>query len=253
MNKKCYFIVIPAFNEGATIRRIVQKTLRYSDNIIVVDDGSVDDTIVQIADLPITILQNHNNKGKAATLMRGFKHALANGANAIISLDGDGQHDADNIPKLIAAHEQHQHKLIIGARLENNEAAPSNRLWANHVADFWVSWAAGHYVQDSQSGFRLYPAAVLKNTHAAHGKYSSFVFETAIIINAAHKGFTTNIIAIKSCYPKKRRKSHYRPWQDITKVVLMITVKLIARGLNIPGLIRSQQQAHRAKRLENSI
>lgn len=248
MSEKRYFIVIPAFNESETIRKVVQKTLRYSNNVIVVDDGSTDDTIMKVADLPITILQNHFNKGKAATLVRGFKYALAKKADAVISLDGDDQHDADDIPKLIAAQEQYENKLIIGGRLKNNEEAPSHRLWANRFADFWVSWAAGHYIQDSQSGFRCYPARILKTTHAAHGKYSGFVFETAIIINAARKNFQTNVIPIKSRYPKTRRTSHYQPWRDITKVVLMIMGKLMLRGLNIPGLIRSQRQ----RKLKNS-
>jgi len=249
VSQKRYFIVIPAFNEGETIRKVVRKTLRYSDNIIVVDDGSADDTIMKIADLPITILQNPINKGKAATLMRGFQHALTNKADAIISLDGDEQHDANDIPKLIAAHEKSENKLIIGARLENNKEAPGHRLWANRFADFWVSWTAGHYVQDSQSGFRLYPATLLRSTHMAYSKYWGFVFETAMIIKAARQGFKTDVISIKSCYPKKRRKSHYRPWRDITKVVLMITGNLISRGLNIPGLIRSQRQARATKKV----
>ena len=248
MSKKRYFIVIPAFNEGATIRKVVCKGLTYSDKVVVIDDGSIDNTVVQIADLPITILQNHNNQGKAATLMRGFKHALANDADAIISLDGDGQHDANDIPKLIAAHQQYENKIIIGARLQNNEEAPKHRLWANRFADFWISWAARHHVQDSQSGFRLYPAKILKNIHVAHGKYSSFVFETAIIINAGRKNFQTHAIPIKSCYPKERRISHYQPWRDTTKVVLMIMSKLISRGLDIPGLIYSQRQAIAAKK-----
>jgi glycosyltransferase involved in cell wall biosynthesis len=247
VSNKNYFIVIPAFNESATIREVVQKALHYSNNVVVVDDGSADDTISQLVDLPVIILANKVNKGKAASLMRGFNYALENNADAIISLDGDEQHDANDIPKLITAHEQQEELLIIGARLENNEEAPSNRLWANRFADFWVSWAASHQVRDSQSGFRLYPTKLLKKTGAAHGKYWGFVFETEIIINAARKGFYTSIIPIKSCYPEKRRESHYRPWRDITKTVLMIMWKIISRGLNIPGLIRSQSQAHKAK------
>ena len=248
MIEKNYFVVIPAFNESATIHDVAKKALQYSSHVIIVDDDSEDDTLEKLADLPVIILENKTNQGKAATLMRGFQYALANHAEAIITLDGDDQHNPNDIPKLIAAHERQGNHLIIGARLENNEEAPSNRLWANRFADFWVSWAAGHHVTDSQSGFRLYPTNLLKTTTAAHGRYWGFVFETEIIINAARKRFYTSIVPIKSCYPEKRRESHYRPWRDITKTVLMIFWKIVSCGLNIPGLIRSQRQAHLTKK-----
>ena len=243
MSQENYFVVIPAFNESATIREVAQKVLHYCQHVIIVDDGSNDDTLVKIKDLPVTVLHHERNLGKAASLMHGFSYALQHHADAIISMDGDAQHDADDIPKLIAKHEKNKNLLVIAARLENNAEAPSNRLWANRFADFWVSWAAGHLVIDSQSGFRLYPAKLLQETKAAHGKYWGFVFETEIIINAASKGFNTTIVPIRSCYPEQRRASHYRPWHDITKTVLMIFWKIISRGLNIPGLIRSQREA----------
>jgi glycosyltransferase involved in cell wall biosynthesis len=239
MSEARYFVVIPAYNEGATIRRVVEKTLHNIEHVVVVDDGSVDGTAAQLADLPVTVLRNTYNCGKAATLMRGCLYALAQGATGIITLDGDEQHDADDIPKLIEMHEQHPHNLIIGARLANTAEAPAHRLFANRLADFWVSWAARHRVYDSQSGFRLYPAALMRTIKAAHGKYWSFVFESEIIINAARKDYFTMPVAIKSCYPEQRRASHYRPWRDISKTVLMISWKLASRGFDIPGLIKS--------------
>ncbi len=243
MKQENYFVVIPAFNESLTIREVAEKALRHCKHVIVVDDGSKDDTLTKLKGLSVTVLHNECNLGKAATLVRGFSYALQHHATAVISIDGDAQHDADDIPKLMAAYEENSNLLVIAARLKNNEEAPSNRLWANHFADFWVSWAAGHLVIDSQSGFRLYPAKLLKETKAAHGKYWGFVFETEIIINAAYQGFRTTSIPIKSCYPEKRRASHYQPWRDITKTVLMIFWKIISRGLNLPGLIRSRYEA----------
>ena len=196
---------------------MTEQALHHCKHVIVVDDGSSDNTLETLQGLPVIVLHNDCNSGKAAALDRGFSYALQHHADAIISMDGDAQHDANDIPKLIAAHQENKNLLVIAARLKNNEEAPGNRLWANRFADFWVSWAAGHLVIDSQSGFRLYPAKLLKKTRAAHGKYWGFVFETEIIINAARQGFNTTIVPIKSCYPEKRRASHYHPWRDITK------------------------------------
>ena len=232
------YVVIPAYNEAATIRQVVENALTYAAHVVVVDDGSSDDTVAELADLPIMLLENALNSGKAASLMRGIAHALQQGAAAVITMDGDDQHDAADIPKLAQAFAEQPNTLIIAARLKNNDEAPSNRLFANRFADFWVSWASGHVVKDSQSGFRLYPADLFKVTHARHSKRNSFVFESEIIINAAHRGFLTHAVAIKSRYPEQRRQSHYRPWRDISKTVLMIAGKIVKRGFNVPGLMR---------------
>jgi hypothetical protein len=93
-------------------------------------------------------------------------------------------------------------------------------------------------VQDSQSGFRLYPARLFKKVRVRYSKYRSFVFESEIIINAARHDYLTQSVVIKSRYPEQRRMSHYRPWSDVTKTVLMIAGKIIQRGFNVPGLIR---------------
>ena len=238
MNDNTVYVVIPSYNEAATIKQVVNKVLAITPNVIVIDDGSTDTTIAELNNLPITLLKNPSNTGKAASLMRGIKLALAQKATVIITMDGDDQHEAADIPKLIKAFTVYPNKLIIAARLENNSEAPSNRLFANRFADFWVSWASGHKVQDSQSGFRLYPASLFKKVQARHSKYRSFVFESEIIINAAHHGYLTQSVAIKSRYPEQRRISHYRPWSDVTKTVLMIAGKIIQRGFNVPGLIR---------------
>lgn len=236
------WVVIPAYNESKTIRKVVETTLSVCPNLIVVNDCSTDDTAKQLSDLPIEYIEHPKNKGKAASLMTGFQHAIDKGAEAVITMDGDDQHDANDIPKLIEAYQKDPKHLFIAARLENNEAAPSHRLFANRFADFWVSWAAGHFVQDSQSGFRLYPAELLTLTTAKHSKYSGFVFESEIIINAAYKGFTSQAVSIKSHYPEQRRESHYRPVSDISKTVLMIAGKLLKRGLYLPGLVRSLKE-----------
>lgn len=231
-------VVIPAYNEGATIRELAIEVRRLAELVIVVDDGSTDDTAKQVADTDVVLLRNEQNRGKAASLWRGMQYAMDQGAEAVISMDGDGQHRPADIPRLVSAARSFTGQIIIASRLRKQENAPPLRLFANRFANFWISWAAGYFIPDSQSGFRLYPAGVLEivevNTDRAH----SFVFESEILIDAACKGVKSVAVPIESLYPKAARHSHYRPAADTAAIVQMVALRLLARGLNPLGLIR---------------
>ncbi len=231
-------VVIPAYNESATIRDLAIRTLKFATNLIIVDDGSTDDTIDCIKDLNITIIEHETNKGKSASLWDGMQRALNKGAEAIITLDGDGQHSPEDIPTILKKHDQHPNALVIAARLLNRQNAPRARLFANQFADFWVSWASGQCIYDSQSGFRLYPAAVLKTVNVRHDYTRGFVFESEIIIESCRSNFPCVAVPIKSVYHKNARPSHFRPVMDIAKIVIMVAGKIIFRALYIPGLIK---------------
>jgi glycosyltransferase involved in cell wall biosynthesis len=158
-----YCVVIPAYNEAATIRDVVSRALRESTNLIVVDDGSTDGTAEALVGLPVTVLRNPANCGKAASLWRGFQQALGAGACGIVTLDGDGQHEPEDIPRLLAEAASHPNYVIIGARRRDQRRATFWRYVANRVADFWISWAAGYPFDDSQSGFRVYPTSLVSS------------------------------------------------------------------------------------------
>jgi glycosyltransferase involved in cell wall biosynthesis len=245
---KSYAVVIPAYNEAATIRQVALTALQHASNVIVVDDGSSDNTVAQLKGIDVEVLRNETNLGKGGSLWRGLQHAIDKGADVVLTLDGDGQHDPRDIPDLLNEARINPLAVIIGARLLNRENAPKARLFANNFADFWVSWAAGQFVQDSQSGFRLYPKSLIKNVKVKTHRSRSFVFESEILIEAGRRGHKIICTPIVSQYHENARPSHFNAGADITKIVLMITWKLISRGTYAHGLVRSLVQRARHQR-----
>jgi glycosyltransferase involved in cell wall biosynthesis len=235
-------IVIPAYNEAATIRAVAERCLQQCEQVIVVDDGSTDATITQLEGLPVRLLRNDTNSGKAASLWKGMQYALQQGATQVITLDGDGQHQPEDIPALLAAAVTHPEHLIIAARLKDNDQAPKARLRANRIADFWISWAAGQWVHDTQSGFRLYPGRLLSQLTPDTRRERGFVFESEILIEAVRRGYPCTVVPISSSYSSNARASHFRPVADITRIVLMVAWRLFSRGFYPQGLWRALKQ-----------
>ena len=235
-------VIVPAFNEARTIRDVVRRALRMEPWVIVVDDGSTDGTAEALAGLAVTVLRNERNCGKAASLMRGMDHALALGAQALITLDADGQHRPEDIPLLVAAHREDPQALVIGSRLHDRANIPRARYLANRFANFWIAWAAGQPIADSQSGFRLYPAAQLRELRRRTEPAPGFVFESEILIEAARRGARLTDVPVAAIYPERARRSYFRPVLDIARIARMVAWKLISRGFCVSGLIRSLQR-----------
>ena len=234
-----YWVVIPAYNEAATIMDVASRTIRQIKNVIIVDDGSTDGTAEALVDLPVTLLRNSTNCGKAASLWRGFQQALAAGASGVVTLDGDGQHAPEDIPRLLAEAAFYPDHVIIGARRGDQRRAVFWRYVANRVADFWVSWAAGCSFADSQSGFRVYPASLLSCVRVKHGKVRSFVFESEILIEATRSGHRSLAVPIEALRRPGARPSYFRPVLDIARITCMVGWKLMSRGMYPIGLYRS--------------
>ena len=232
-------VVIPVYNESATIREVATAALQQTENVIIVDDGSSDDCQSQLDGLKVHLLRHEQNQGKATALQSGFDQAIKLNAEMVITLDGDGQHNPAEIPQLIRAAQANPNSIIIAARLKQRHNAPKLRLFANRFADFWVSWAAGYPVTDSQSGFRLYPVDLLRDVRLNTSKEKGFVFESEIVIEAASHNFYSVSVPVESIYHVGRRQSHYKPWTDTWRIVRMIAWRLIKRGLYLQGLFRS--------------
>ena len=234
-------VVIPAYNEAETISEVVFQCLEYADLVIVVDDGSVDGTADRLQGTQTIILRNVRNQGKAASLKRGFRYALEQDADAIITLDGDGQHSPGEVPGLVATAKQYPDTIIIAARQKNRSVSPVIRLFANDFADFWISWAAGYPVIDSQSGFRLYPSILFTKIDKIFDLGQGFVFESEILIEASRRRIYSFSVAVDTICHKGARPSHYRPFRDTARIVRMVASKLLLKGLYPQGLLRALQ------------
>jgi glycosyltransferase involved in cell wall biosynthesis len=236
------YVVIPAYQEAATIGPIVDlcRMLPEVSGVVVIDDGSCDETARVAAESGATVLRHTHNLGKGASLMRGMLAAVEAGASLVATLDGDSQHRPEDLPRLLECSRQWPRRIIIGSRRATGHIAPRARVIANRIADFWISWAAGHPIDDSQSGFRVYPAEVVQRIAVCPPKATGFAFESEVLIEAARLGFLTVAVEIRTIHGAVlKRRSHFRPVADITRIVLMVACKLLRAGMDPSGLWRS--------------
>lgn len=244
------YAIIPAHNEARTLPRIALEAARYC-SVIVVDDGSTDDTLQRLHDLPVAVISNPHNVGKSVSLWRGFEQARKQGADCILSLDADGQHAPEDIPRLLERARQQPDALIIAARVLNRHATPPLRLFANRMANFWISWAAGRSIPDTQSGFRVYPPGLLAEVTPPASRHSGFVFESEVLIEAGWRGVPILFEPVEAHYPEDARPSHYRPGRDTFAIIFMVAGRLLRRGLYPQGLYRSLRQRYDKRATDN--
>ena len=231
-----YWVVIPAYNEAHTVRDVALRARQQCPHVIVVDDGSTDGTAEALAGVDVTVLRNEKNLGKAGSLCRGFQHVLAGGAAGVITLDADGQHAPEEIPLFIKQSIDDPSAFLIGARRRDQRKTSFWRYGANRVADFWIGRAAGAPIEDSQSGFRLYPATLLRVIDVPHERSRSFVFESEILIEAARRAMIIRKIPITVMPRAGPCPSHFRPLLDIVRITRMVAWKILSKGLPLSGL-----------------
>lgn len=228
-------VLIPCLNEAMAIRDVIESVLALGHPVIVVDDGSDDGTRSIVQSLPVTLIRHEQRMGKGEALRSGFRAALEAGYDGALTMDGDGQHSAADIPRMLAAAALYPKHIITGARIINREQQPIYRRMANDFADWGISWACGQRMIDTQSGQRYYPREVLQLADVAT---EGFVFESDILIEAAwQKGYRVASVAIESRYEhthhsgkRQFRVSHFRPLADFTKITTHVVGKAIRAG-----------------------
>jgi glycosyltransferase involved in cell wall biosynthesis len=218
-----YCVIIPTYNNEKTLKRVIDGVLEYisSDKIIIVNDGSTDTTAAILKQYPeITQIHFPENKGKGIALRKGFKKALELEFTHAVTIDSDGQHFPDDIPLLISSSQIEPETLIIGSRNMKQEGVPAKSSFGNKFSNFWFWFETGIKLVDTQSGFRLYPISLMPKKWFTR----KFEFEIECIVRSAWKGIPVKNIPIQIKYDEKERVSHFRPFQDFSRISVLNTV-----------------------------
>ena len=208
-------ILIPAYNAEKTIQAVVRECLEHGLPVVLVDDGSSDNTSGLLSGLPVTLLRHEQNLGKGSALKTGFAWAIESGFDGLVTIDADGQHDVSAILLLIASAQKGQWDILIASRHSQFEQMSGLRKFWNRIG-VWCIWKrTGFEITDSQSGFRYYSKKVLKNLLLESNGYA---LEMEIILKAWKSGFTIGSLPIAARVADGRSTSHYRPFKDTVNI-----------------------------------
>jgi glycosyltransferase involved in cell wall biosynthesis len=227
-----YCVIIPTYNNANTIEGVISRTLGVTKDIIVVNDGSSDATSSILSLFPeITVVSWPVNRGKGYALRKGFKTAISQGYQYAITIDSDGQHFPEDIEKFIAKSIEEPGSFIVGSR----EIAPGTQSkgssFANRFSNFWFRFLTGIPLDDTQTGFRLYPLNRIRNMKFYTGKYE---FELEVLVRLAWKKTPITSVPVRVFYPgKKERISHFRPFTDFVRISILNTILVLIALLYI--------------------
>lgn len=221
MKKYRIGVVIATYDNAGTIANVVRRVEAITRDIIVVDDGCTDNTLalLQQLDVPLHIVTYKPNRGKGHALVQGFKKAMQLGWDYVITLDSDGQHFPEDLPQLVAAWTQHKDALIVGERGTGHLNMPRGNTMANKFSNFWFTVQTGIQLNDTQTGFRLYP---LKRLHWLGITTSRYEAELEMLVFAAWHGIEIVPVKVRVYYPPQgERVTHFRPWADFGRISLL--------------------------------
>jgi len=218
LNPNKIIAVIPFYNESSTIKDIIERTLKFVDAVITVDDGSTDDSVSKIpASDKVYLVSILKNSGKGFALKKGFEKAIDLSAEKIITIDADLQHPPELIPSLIE--KIIEYDIVIGNRMTDRSKMPLQRILSNRITSFILSWKTQQNIPDSQCGFRVYKDSVLKSISTNFNGYEA---ESEILIFAARKGFKIGNCFIPTIYNKS--KSKINPFKTIPGFLRVIFI-----------------------------
>ena len=216
-------VVIPTYNHDKTLAQVINDVLRYTHAVIVVNDGSTDNTseILKKMAESIEVVTYEANKGKGYALQCGFDRAEALGYKSAITLDSDGQHFASDIEVFVKAAEANPDTFFIGQRIIEG-VRPSGNGFANRFSNFWFAVQTGRRLQDTQNGFRLYPLAAMRGLRPFSTRYEA---ELEMLVRAVWKGISIRPVPVRVYYPPEgERVTHFMPGKDFLRISLLNTL-----------------------------
>jgi glycosyltransferase involved in cell wall biosynthesis len=209
--------LIPAFNEASYIARVVEGAKQHVETVVVIDDGSNDETAQIARAAGASCLQLPRNCGKASALRIGIEFARARSFTHVITLDGDGQHLPEDIPVMLRVAEETGADLVIGTRMFDRALMPVARYYSNTIGSRMASRLVGREIRDSQSGFRLFRLDKLRGTKLRSRYYE---LEMEMLIKMARSGCTIAQAPISTIYDDGQARSKMRPVRDTVRVCL---------------------------------
>lgn len=227
-------VLMPTYNNGGTLRDVVERVLTYCNDVIVVNDGCTDGSAEILASFGerITVVDYGRNRGKGYALKQGFKKAKQLGFDNAITIDSDGQHFPEDIPLFVEALEQHPGALIVGSRNLKQENMPGKNSFANKFSNFWFKLQTWINLPDTQTGYRLYP--LKKLPHIFSARYEA---ELSLLVFSAWRGTDLVPIKVNVLYPEDR-VTHFHPFWDFFRISVLNTILcLIAIVYGWPSIL----------------
>lgn len=219
-------LIVPAYNAACTLPRLLEEAGVFFEkrHILVVDDGSTDRTAEICRAMQVTMAQHTRNLGKGAALCTGFRWAIDHGYQAVLTMDADGQHDVQEIPRFLSAAEDDRADIVIGSRMDRPDGMPWQRRLSNRMTSRILSWRAGQRISDSQSGFRLIRTRVLRSVRLDTTRFQT---ESELLIRAGLQRFRIVSIPVASIYTASM--SMIRPFADTWRFVALVARSLAWR------------------------
>jgi len=220
--------VIPAYRAAATVGEVVTGARTHCAQVVVVDDGSDDDTGLRAREAGADVRRHAANAGKGAAIMTGLRALAAVGVGRALTLDADGQHLASQIPALLEGSDAVPGAIVVGVRQKEGQTIARLNRFGNWIADRLLRALAGQPLPDTQSGFRVYPVAA---TLALGSRGTRYDFETEVLLRAARRGMPLLGVPVEVYYPPvAERVSHFKPGRDTLRIIGTVVRVLIWPG-----------------------
>jgi glycosyltransferase involved in cell wall biosynthesis len=220
VNEQSIVILVPAFNAGGSLPILLKALDQHVDRaqVVIVDDGSREETAAVLADSGVTVLRHERNRGKGAALRTGFEYLKGRrGWEGLVTMDADLQHLPEDLPRFVERWKHGGADIVLGTRTRLGKGMPVHRVLSNTVTSFLVSARCGALVRDSQCGYRLLSRRVVEHVRFDSDGYEA---ETEILVRALLMGFKADAVPIRTVYGNER--SHMRPWQTTKRFVAVL-------------------------------
>ena len=222
-------VIIPTYNNAKTLAGVIAELELCSYPVIVVNDGSTDSTGAVLAATGVEVCSYSPNKGKGYALQTGFKKALHLGFQYAVTMDSDGQHHVSEIASLVEKSKENPSAIVIGSRNLQSENMPGKNTFANKFSNFWFWVETGLKMDDTQSGFRLYPLQAVANRKYFTRRYD---FELEVLVRSVWQGISIVSVPVRVTYlPAEEQISHFKPVRDFMRISLLNTVLVLVAFL----------------------